>query len=91
MTRAADNGVLIGICDIHGNEIGSGNRIRVQHITYKDTPREHVDEEFIARVSYHISRAAFLYTQEDVPEEDQDDHTYHFNHRSSRFEILESN
>ena len=88
MARADDKGILIGILDIHGNEIGNGDRIRVQHINYKDTPRERIDDEFIAKVFYHGFTAAFLYKRENVPEPH---HTYNFNHRSSRFEILESN
>lgn len=90
MTNARDEGTLIGVMDINGNEIKNGDRIRVQHINYKDSSRERVDEEFIAKVFYHESGAVFLYAQENVPKVFQDDCIYHFNHRSSKFEILEA-
>ncbi len=90
MKRASDEGVLIGILDMHGNEIVNGDRIRVEHVNYKGHPeKERVDENFIARVFYHKFRAAFLYTKEGVSPKDIGSNTYHFNHRSSRFEILD--
>jgi len=88
MTSAGDKGTLIGIFDIHKNEIANGNRIRVQHVKHPDTPQESVEDEFTAMVFYHEFRAAFLYTREEVAPEDEDHNTYHFNSTSSRYEIL---
>lgn len=91
MARASDIGVFIGVKDIHGGEIRNGDRIRVQHVSYEGTKSESIDEEFNARVFYHDFIAAFLYTREGVSPEDEDANTYHFNHRSSRYEILGDN
>ena len=89
MSRASDKGTLIEVFDIKGKSIKNGDLIKVQHVNYAGTGKEYVDEEFTARVFYHGFRAAFMYVREGVKPGDEDDSTYHFNHRSSRFEILE--
>jgi hypothetical protein len=88
MAKASDAGTLIGILDQNGKEIANGDRINVQHVNYMGTPKEEMVEEFTAEVFYHNSSAAFLYAKEGVFFEGEDN-SYYFNHRSSRFEILE--
>jgi len=89
MASASDIGTLIGILDIHGNEIANGDRIHVLHVRKPDTPQESVEDEFDARVSYHSFGAAFFYTREGVAPEDVDHNSYHFNSTSSKYEVLE--
>ena len=90
--RANEKGTLIGILDIHGKEIKNGDIIKVKHINYKGTPKEEVAEEFIARVFYHEFQATYRYKPGGIQDaEDTEDASYIFNHRSSSFEIIQSN
>ena len=45
MARAIDKGTLIGVLDIHGREIANGDRIRVQYVNHKETPKEEIVKE----------------------------------------------
>lgn len=83
--KANEKGTLIGILDINGKEIKNGDRIKVQHVNYIDTPKEKIKEEFTARVFYHEFSATYKYSQL----ENSKDGGYIFNHRSSKFEVLE--
>ena len=83
-------GTITGVRDIHGQDIKEGSRIKVEHVNYIGTDKEDVNERFEAKVIYDAFNAMYRYYRVDAKEGDEDyDYGFVFNHRSSRFEIIE--
>ena len=77
----------IGIVDINDRNIKCGDGLRVEHVNYMGTDKEYVDEKFEAEVRHIPFQAMYRYFP--VDDSSHEHEGYIFNHRSSRFEIID--